>query len=85
MRNMMRVDLREVVAPADIAEAQGVAERLARARTRTRAQDAAASACVDAAASASAGGCCGAAARRGPQPRATSAEVAWDGSCAPLG
>lgn len=31
MRNLMRVDLREVVAPADIAEAQGVAERLARA------------------------------------------------------
>ena len=31
IRNLMRVDLREVVAPADIAEAQGVAERLARA------------------------------------------------------
>lgn len=31
MRNLMRVDLREVVAAADIAEAQGVAERLARA------------------------------------------------------
>ncbi len=31
MRNLMRVDLREVVSSADIAEAQGVAERLARA------------------------------------------------------
>ena len=31
IRNLMRVDLREVVAPADIAEAQVVAERLARA------------------------------------------------------
>lgn len=31
IRNLMRVDLREVVAPADIAKAQGVAERLARA------------------------------------------------------
>lgn len=31
IRNLMRVDLREVVAPEDIAEAQGVAERLARA------------------------------------------------------
>ena len=31
VRNLMRVDLREVVAPADIAEAQAVAERLARA------------------------------------------------------
>jgi uncharacterized protein len=43
VRNLMRVDLREMVAPSDIAEAQGVAERLARAirdrRSRRRKAD----------------------------------------------
>ncbi len=43
LRNLMRVDLREVVAPSDIAQAQVVAERLARAirdrRSRRRKAD----------------------------------------------